>query len=159
MNESLLQDMRKPERSLSFGVFAGMSFGKLNQRLKGTSRLGKPAVAAAAAATTSQQQSLVGASSAAADPKSGTKTPTKDTSSGLGPRWPKGMWDNMEGHWRMVMAPPDEPGGFVVTPENYNRHFEQEFRQTRERVSYAEVEANRRRVRKWLADPSANFAL
>ena len=40
------------------------------------------------------------------------------------------------GHWRMIMAP---AGGFSVTPGHYNAQYDYEFRQRRERVSYAEV--------------------
>ena len=58
------------------------------------------------------------------------------------------------GHWRMIMAP---SGGFSVTPGHYNAQYEYEFRQKKERVSYAEVDANRRRIKRWLADPNANF--
>ena len=36
----------------------------------------------------------------------------------------------------MIMAP---AGGFSVTPGHYNAQYEYEFRQKKERVSYAEV--------------------
>ena len=87
------------------------------------------------------------------------------------------------------MAP---AGGFSVTPGHYNAQYDYEFRQKRERVSYAEVriseclasscnihkqvkpkgseesefnqgitqfqvEANRRRIKRWLNDPNASF--
>ena len=83
------------------------------------------------------------------------------------------------------MAP---AGGFSVTPGHYNAQYDYEFRQRRERVSYAEVrimpgtsyrkstergrvisyyfflvynqfqvEANRRRIKRWLNDPNASF--
>ena len=54
----------------------------------------------------------------------------------------------------MIMAP---GGGFSVTPGHYNAQYEYEFRQKKERVSYAEVEANRRRIKRWLTDPNASF--
>ena len=83
------------------------------------------------------------------------------------------------------MAP---AGGFSVTPGHYNAQYDYDFRQRRERVSYAEVrimsgksytkssergrgisnyfslgfnqfqvEANRRRIKRWLNDPNASF--
>ena len=86
----------------------------------------------------------------------------------------------------MIMAP---AGGFSVTPGHFNAQYEYEFRQKKERVTYAEVrslisphsfplkeekktiksqinqcnpfnfqvEANRRRIKRWLTDPNASF--
>ena len=93
--------------------------------------------------------------------------PGKDMG-GLGSRWPRGMWDNMDGktktpystafydtimnsllgHWRMVMASSD----FVVTPVSYNRQYEENFRSQNERVSFEDLEKTRKKVRKWMAD-------
>jgi hypothetical protein len=61
----------------------------------------------------------------------------------------------------MIMAPScgGAGGGFVVTPGNYNQQLEHEFRLKQERVTYAQVEANRRRIKRWLNDSQGTFAL
>ena len=55
----------------------------------------------------------------------------------------------------MIMA----PGEFVVTPRCYNRAFDLEFRQTRERISHHDLERTRRKVKKWISESNQHFAM
>ena len=101
---------------------------------------------------------------------------------GLGPRWPKGMWDNMDSKSSMIKAmdavPVDRQKRLNSTPlyrrslahdhgavrlrrhpDCYNRQFELDFRAGPERVSFSQLERTRRKVRKWMAENTQHFAL
>ena len=55
----------------------------------------------------------------------------------------------------MIMA----PGRFVVTPGNYNRQYECEFRQCSEKIDFNQLEKTRRKVKKWFRENSQHFTL
>ena len=53
------------------------------------------------------------------------------------------------------MAPCD----FEVTPDSYNRLYEQEFRERNEKVTFSDLERIRRKVRRWMTENSQHFPL
>jgi hypothetical protein len=64
----------------------------------------------------------------------------------MGNKWPKTMWDNTENYWRMIMAEEQ----FVITPANYNRQQEVEFRQRPVIVEFAQLMSAREKCLTWM---------
>ena len=65
------------------------------------------------------------------------------------------MWDNMENFWRSIMAQDQ----FVVTPSNYTKQLEEDYRNSSETVTYNELEDARHKCVKWLTDNKDHFSL
>jgi hypothetical protein len=73
----------------------------------------------------------------------------------MGNKWPKGMWDNTENYWRMIMAEDQ----FVITPSNYNRQLEVDFRQRPIAVDFAQLTSAREKCLKWINQNREHFTL
>jgi len=68
-------------------------------------------------------------------------------------RWPKNMFDNMSGFWRMQCAEDD----FRITPKNYSLYLDPQQREKDLKISWNTYVAAKEKCMKWLYDYNEHF--